>query len=159
MALIKTNSRSVDTSTTWDLSSGTVKLPAGVTFNNADPADASGVTAAFEVGDVNDAPGGAFYKFFVANNDTFTTFFEVPAGSGEWAGIIEVTALAKGDVNRHRYQLVRHAYDDAFTALVDSGQNLSISFQLDGTNMQVKAAGGSQQINFCVRVMGSREDL
>ena len=142
-----------------DASSVSVKLPSGVTFNNANDADsAGGHTAYFEAGDVNNAPGGVFYKFFTAANGAWATFFEVPAGTGEWAGIIEVTALAKSDVNRHRYQLVRHAYNDAFTALIDSGQNLSISFQLSGQNMQVKADGGTSDLNFCVRVMGSRED-
>ena len=143
---------------TLDLSGKTMALPAGTTIGNSNSADSAGSTAYFEAGDVNEAPGGVFYKFFVANNDTWTTILTEPAGVGEWAGIIEVTALAKNDINRHAYQLYRFAYNDAFTSMVSSSQNLTISAQVSGDNLQIKAAGGSAQINFCVRVMGSRED-
>ena len=116
-----------------------------------------GPASEVEIGDVDTYPGGCFFKFFAVANNTDTTFFTTP-GDGEWCGVVEVHALAQNDVNRCGYLLARFGYDETFTSMVDSSQNLTITLKMSGTAMQVNCNGGSSVCNVQIRVMGAQEN-
>ena len=110
-----------------------------------------------EVGDISTGSGGMLIKRMSLNEDQATTFWTTP-GENEWAGIIEITAVATDDVNRSAYQLSRFAYDDTFTSLIASAQNTSITLSMSGNNMQITMTGaGSTDYNLVIRIMGSEE--
>jgi len=127
--------------------------------NNTVPTERLKITGdgKVEIGDVDTYPGGCFYKFFTVANNTDTTFFTTP-GDGEWCGVVEVHALAQNDVNRCGYLLARFGYDETFTSMVTSSQNLTITLNMDGNNMRVNCNGGSSTCNVQIRVMGAQEN-
>ena len=111
-----------------------------------------------EIGDISTGPGGMLIKRMTIVEDVATTFWTTP-GANEWAGIVEITAVATDDVNRSAYQLSRFAYDDAFTSLISSAQNTSITLSIASTTqMQITMTGaGSTNYRLVIRIMGSEE--
>jgi len=110
-----------------------------------------------EVGDISTGPGGMLIKRISVNDYTATTFWTTP-GVGEWAGIVEITAVATNDVNRSAYKLSRFAYNETFTTLVENGQNCVITLTMSGTNMQIELSGaGATVYRVVIRIMGSEE--
>ncbi len=134
----------------------TIDASGAVGIQNTAPNNAGSIKASYEAGNVSTSPGGVFYKFFSVTDGTPVTFFTTN-GVGEWAGIVEASVVSSIDVNRAGYLLARHAYNEAFTTMVTSSQNVAIAFTMSGNNMQISCTGGGAIYRVQMRVMGSEE--
>jgi len=109
-----------------------------------------------EIGDVSESSGGCLFKQMTVTGETATTFYTTP-GSGEWGGIVELTWISSGDVNRTGYQLSRFHYDEAFTSLVNDSQNASMTLSMSNNNMQMTITGSGITYRVMIRIMGGEE--
>ena len=146
----------VDINASAAITGSKIVLASGTGIGNTSVDTGGSITASYEAGNVDTAPGGVFYKFFSPANGVATTFFTTP-GDGEWCGVIEVHAINITDVNRSGYLLARFSYNETFTSMVANSQNLTIALSMSGNNMQVTCSGGSGVYRTQIRVMGSEE--
>jgi hypothetical protein len=78
---------------------------------------------------------------------TATTLLTV-ADSTKWAGTILISYVRDVDQNRSGMKMVRFAYSQTFTTLLDSSQNSGATFSVSGNNIQVTIGGAGSY--FCV---------
>ena len=88
----------------------------------------------------------------VITDNTATTILTV-ADSTKWAGTILISYVRDVDQNRSGMKMVRFAYNQTFTTLLDSSQNSGCTFSVSGNNIQV-TIGGSGQYYCQIQIWG-----
>jgi len=103
----------------------------------------TGVTSPFinkfdKMGGASTSAGLEYIKSITDN--TATTILTV-ADSTKWAGTILISYVRDVDQNRSGMKMVRFAYNQTFTTLLDSSQNSGATFSVSGNNIQVTIGG------------------